>query len=470
MNHLFILIFFSFFLFISCFIHHDKLLVISYDGFRYDYLDLNITPNLNSLKNNSSYAKCLLNVFPTQTFVNHFSIATGLYAEVHGVLGSNVFDQKNNKLLKYSYELFHYNENIIPIWTLNELAGKGRHSGVMMWPGSNFAYNGTNATFMVKYNSSVPWDHRVTTALKWFVHPETPANLVMMYFEEPDSESHAFGPGSPEVLEQIRRTDNITKYILDSLANNNLSDVNIIFLSDHGMEAVTRDRIIDLRQSVGEKADMYGTSPVCQIYPKPGQTVSEIYKLLMNEASKSKNFKVYLKSEIPEHLHIKFCERTPPILAVAEPQYAFQDIYSTIDWEIKNKHAHENGTYGVHGYDPETVTMHPYFIAHGPLFKRNHSMGELRTVDMFSLFSHILRLGPPPVKPNGTFSGVEDLFTSSASEIVFAHVYIISVFLIAIIAISVVAICYTKKRNNLSRKERDHLEEMEIEMLLEVQA
>lgn len=97
---------------------YDKLLVVSYDGFRFDYLDKfrELTPVLNSLKSHSSYAKCLLNVFPTQTFPNHFSIATGLYAGVHGVLGSRVYDKDSDKLLKYSYELFHYNENVTPIW------------------------------------------------------------------------------------------------------------------------------------------------------------------------------------------------------------------------------------------------------------------------------------------------------------------------------------------------------------------
>lgn len=74
----------------------------------------------------------------------------------------------------------------------------------------------------------------------------------------------------------------------------------------------------------------------------PGQKVAEIYALLSDEASKSKNFKVYLKADIPEHLHIKYCERTPPILAVAEPKYAFQDFYNTIDWEIKKKHGGYN--------------------------------------------------------------------------------------------------------------------------------
>ena len=95
---------------------HDKLLVISYDGFRYDYLDKNLTPYMHSLKTSSSYAKSLLNVFPTQTFVNHFSIATGMYSGVHGVIGNNVFDHKKGQLLNYDYDLFHYNKDITPIW------------------------------------------------------------------------------------------------------------------------------------------------------------------------------------------------------------------------------------------------------------------------------------------------------------------------------------------------------------------
>lgn len=94
----------------------NKLLVVSYDGFRYDYLDRELTPYMFSLKSSSAFAKHVINVFPTQTFVNHFSIATGLYSEVHGVIGNTVFDPKTEKLMKYSQELFHYNNDITPIW------------------------------------------------------------------------------------------------------------------------------------------------------------------------------------------------------------------------------------------------------------------------------------------------------------------------------------------------------------------
>lgn len=83
--------------------------------------------------------------------------------------------------------------------------------------------------------------------------------------------------------------------------------------------------------------------------------------------------------------------------------------------------ASSNGTYGVHGYDPNDVNMHPYFIAHGPLFKENYNAGEIRTIDLFPLFSNVLKLSPPQlVRPNGTIENVEKLFkwqkSSSSSK------------------------------------------------------
>lgn len=120
------------------------LLVISFDGFKPDYLHRNVTPNLNQFRKDGVSAGFMLPVFPTKTFVNHFSIATvsivfqanslvdkaqfiqqfrliflfivqGLYPGNHGVLANDLYDSKFGQL-KYSYELFHYNDSTIPIW------------------------------------------------------------------------------------------------------------------------------------------------------------------------------------------------------------------------------------------------------------------------------------------------------------------------------------------------------------------
>lgn len=124
------------------------LLVVSYDAFRPEYLNRSVTPNLNKFIEEGTSASFMLNVFPTKTFVNHFTIGTvsnefpsssvscmlisfvwifimqyvhivlqGLYADAHGVMANEVYDSKLGKL-EYSYDLFHYSENIVPIWVV----------------------------------------------------------------------------------------------------------------------------------------------------------------------------------------------------------------------------------------------------------------------------------------------------------------------------------------------------------------
>lgn len=83
-----------------------------------------------------------------------------------------------------------------------------------MWPGNEFNYTGRRPTFQQAWTESVSWQKRIDTALSWFQHPSTPANLVMAYFEEPDSHGHAFGPDSPQNLETLRMMDQITQYLI----------------------------------------------------------------------------------------------------------------------------------------------------------------------------------------------------------------------------------------------------------------
>lgn len=106
--------------FVALFVSGQKddnlLLLVSYDAFRPEYFDRDVTPFMNDLRKRGTSTDYLRNVFPTKTFTNHHTISTGMFPEEHGVLGNTLFDAKMNKELKYGYELFHYNENIMPIW------------------------------------------------------------------------------------------------------------------------------------------------------------------------------------------------------------------------------------------------------------------------------------------------------------------------------------------------------------------
>lgn len=69
----------------------------------------------------------------------------------------------------------------------------------MMWPGTNFPFGGMSCDFVHKFNMSTPWVERVDKALSWFKDRNTPANFVMVYFEEPDFYGHAYSPDSEVV-------------------------------------------------------------------------------------------------------------------------------------------------------------------------------------------------------------------------------------------------------------------------------
>lgn len=85
--------------------------------------------------------------------------------------------------------------------TLNEM--QGQFSGCMMWPGSDFPYAGKNCTHSVGYNKSISWDTRVDIAMDWLKDKQKPANLVIMYFEDPDSHGHIYGPDSKMVSNSL---------------------------------------------------------------------------------------------------------------------------------------------------------------------------------------------------------------------------------------------------------------------------
>ena len=72
------------------------LLLISFDGFRWDYPDIYKLPNFNSLLKRGVRVKHIDNSFATVTFPSHFTIATGLYEETHGVVANTMYDPTFN--------------------------------------------------------------------------------------------------------------------------------------------------------------------------------------------------------------------------------------------------------------------------------------------------------------------------------------------------------------------------------------
>src|SRR5438105_6968822 len=68
------------------------LVLVSFDGWRFDYIDRGDTPRLSALARRGVRAKALIPSFPVLTFPNHYTIVTGLYPAHHGIVANNIVE------------------------------------------------------------------------------------------------------------------------------------------------------------------------------------------------------------------------------------------------------------------------------------------------------------------------------------------------------------------------------------------
>lgn len=174
-----------------------KLIVISLDGLMFSQIQENIMPFVTNFYKTGVHCPKMQPVFPTKSLVNHFSMATGLYANSHGLTASSIYDNSRNQLIRYSREMYTAKEDVTPIWTLNELAGK--HSIISMWPGAEFEFRGTKPIYYEPFDRNVNWTSRVDKIIPLLKSNETQIDLAMFYSIEPDRTSHRFSANSEQV-------------------------------------------------------------------------------------------------------------------------------------------------------------------------------------------------------------------------------------------------------------------------------
>lgn len=193
-----------------------KLLLISFDGFRWDYMSKTDTPNFDKIVGKGVKAKWIKDTFTSLTFPNHYTIVTGLYEESHGIIANKFYDP----VLNMTFDVYQNKSSIEdgvfwggePIWITNQ--DQGGQTGVYYWVGSEAKIHGKRPTIYKKfieepYSYSL-WRDRVDEIVGWLSDSNSSINLALLYFREPDATGHAYGPDSLEVKQMIENCDNIT--------------------------------------------------------------------------------------------------------------------------------------------------------------------------------------------------------------------------------------------------------------------
>jgi predicted AlkP superfamily pyrophosphatase or phosphodiesterase len=378
-------------------------ILISLDGFRYDYIDKFKPENLNKLASEGVRAKWMIPSFPTKTFPNHYTIATGLYPAHHGIVDNNVYDFD-------TVFMIHDRERVQeqrwwlgePIWVTAQKQGQVAAS--YFFVGSEAPVAGIHPHYWRAYNGKVPPEMRVDGVLGWLDLPaDKRPTMISMYFSDTDDTGHEFSPDSEEIKYAVWNVDRYIGRLVSGLKSRGIEDkVNIIIVSDHGMAPVDirKAAFFDDYFDLNLADRILYTHEINQIFPKPGK-LDEIYTKL----KKMPYVTCWKKSEIPARLHYSDGPRVAPIVCtteighIATSHKRYEDFMKDVDDPERPR--------GGHGHDNKYKEMMATFIARGPAFKIGYVAEPFENIEVYNVMCRIL--GLVPAKNDGNIEKVAGL-------------------------------------------------------------
>lgn len=366
--------------------------LVSMDGFRWDYAKHFKLHNLNQIAREGVHAKSMRPSYPSKTFPNHYAIVTGLYPDHHGIINNVFYDAALNESFSLSTNAKNdsrfYGGN--PIWNVAEQQGVKTAS--FFWPGSDTDQK--RPGIYKQYDDKILYETRIDTVIKWLQLPEKERpHFITLYFDEPDHTGHNFGPLSPENEKVIRKMDTLMGQLSSKLDQLSIGkQINLIIVSDHGMTNISNDKkvaVLDYLKPewLGYKAVI---NPIMSLQAKSGFQDS-----IATALKKVPHIKFWRSNEVPKRLHYGTNPRVHNFVIEAQKGYSL----------VSKTSQHVKG--GTHGYDNKEKDMQAIFYAKGPAFKINKTVKSFQNVSVYPLIAHILDLQIDKV--DGKFSEVKSM-------------------------------------------------------------
>jgi predicted AlkP superfamily pyrophosphatase or phosphodiesterase len=381
-------------------------LLVSFDGFRWDYVHRYPTSEIQRLLARGAHAEALIPPFPSKTFPSHYTAVTGLYPEHHGIVANTMYDPEFRARFSLADRAAVEDERWWggePIWVTGER--QGRVTASLFWPGSEGSVKGVRPRYWARYDRAISPAAQVDRVIEWLDKPasERPV-FIAVYFSDVDAAGHQDGPDSPAVRAAIERLDRALERLRHGLEQRGLADrINLILSSDHGMTEVSRDRQIILDDYLDlTTVDVVDWSPVLMLAARDSDH-ERVYRQL---AGANPHLAVFRKADIPARLHFRDSRRITPIVGIASEGWT---IASRAEAARRASEA-APASRGAHGYDNAVPSMRGILIGAGPAFKRGAVIPPVENVHLYAMMCRILGLTPAP--NDGSADALDALLSS----------------------------------------------------------
>jgi predicted AlkP superfamily pyrophosphatase or phosphodiesterase len=362
--------------------------LISLDGFRYDYPRRYGAPNLLKMGTKGASApEGMFPAYPSLTFPNHITIVTGLYPEHHGVVANSFWDPAREQTYVYTQPQSNSDGSWYsgtPLWVLAEQ--QGMRSACLFWAGSEAEIQGKRPSYYLHFDDKLDDEKRVDQVVAWLKLPaELRPHFITLYYANVDHAGHNYGPDSDEVRAAVHHLDTMIGDLRAKVAPLHLP-VDIVVVADHGMVTL-RGSPVTL-SDFADLSDFHTEGSL--LYAKPDADVQETYEEFL--VHPDERFKVYRRADVPAYLHFDANPRAGDLVIVPNGPFTFRAHSSSSDADSTTKHR------GGHGFNPRTMPeMKAIFFAAGPDVRPGVQLKPFENVNIYPFIAEILGLKAPDV-------------------------------------------------------------------------
>jgi predicted AlkP superfamily pyrophosphatase or phosphodiesterase len=359
------------------------LLIVSIDGYRWDYTDMYNPPTIKKFREEGSSSAGLIPCYPSKTFPNHYTIISGMRPGKHGLIDNHFYDSRR----KQSY--INRDDSVVedgswyggvPLWNLAEK--NGLRSASYFWIASASNINGMKQSMSSRYTQTISEKKRTEEVIKWLQLPENERpHLITLYYESVDEVGHRMGPVSDTLKRAILKIDSLIGTVLEAAQKENIP-LNVILVSDHGMGQVDLCGQSIHLEDLGDLADfkMANSGTHLHLYHSDAKKVQKKYE----ELKKLKlPMRVYKRDSVPTQLHYSHY-RVGDLFLMAESPNNFIGT----DCEA-------NDSKGAHGFDPVNRDMHGFFYAKGPQIRSGVRLEAFENIHIYPFAAKVLGLTAP---------------------------------------------------------------------------
>ena len=368
-------------------------IVLSFDGLRHDYPERSDVPALDRMEREGMRAGRMRPVFPSNTFPNHVSLATGTYPDRHGILDNRFWDREKG-LYNYGRGADESWLEAEPLWAAAER--QGVRAATFFWVGSDQPWRGQAVHYnRAPFDSDVPESEKVDQILAWLDLPEGERpGLIMSWWHGADAEGHRYGPDSVEVVAALEGQDaELGRLLLGIDERAAWTDLTLIVVSDHGMVAVS-DSVLprELLSAEGIRARVEAGSSVAHVFLEKSGDLARAESRL----TEVEGLVVYRGDALPPSLRIAHPQRNGDLVLLVEPPLTFYEPEFWAGGYLRIRRLWDPGaSLGMHGYDPKRPDMGAAFYALGRGVAPDSRHAEVRSIDVASTVARLLAIEPP---------------------------------------------------------------------------